>query len=84
MRNLEIRIEDNKNIIADLESSWDPSSCRCFVDVFLNHQLKVEVRILDFHTSYKATGGPTPLVSCLVRNRKWRTRTTTSTTCSTV
>ncbi|XP_075880380.1 cytochrome P450 2K1-like [Nelusetta ayraudi] len=42
MRNLEIRIEDNKNIIADLESSWDPSSCRCFVDVFLNRQLKVE------------------------------------------
>lgn len=48
MRNLERRIEDNKSIIADLKSSWDPSSCRCFVDVYLNRQLKAEVSGLDF------------------------------------
>lgn len=48
MKNLEKRVEDNKSIIADLKSSWDPSSCRCFVDVFLNRQLKAEVSSLHF------------------------------------
>lgn len=85
MRNTERRIEDNKSIIADLKSSWDPSSCRCFVDVFLNRQLKLEVRWHNFPFKWhNVTGQPTRLVSCLLRNQKPRTRTTMSKTWSTV
>lgn len=72
MRNLEIRTEDNKKIIADLRSSLDPSSCRCFVDVFLNRQLQVEVRSLDFATLYKMTVERSvwSLVSSEIRNQE--------------
>lgn len=72
MRNLEKRIEDNKSIVADLKSSWDPSSCRCFVDVFLNRQLKVEVSSLDFPgmAQYCWSADPSGLVSSEIRNRE--------------
>lgn len=74
MSNLERRIEDNMSIIADLKSSWDPSVGRCFVDVFLNRQLKVQVsesRLLLLMAQRELVSRPVrSLLSSEVTNRE--------------
>ncbi|XP_068605729.1 cytochrome P450 2K1-like [Brachionichthys hirsutus] len=42
MKNSEENREKQKRIIADLKESLNPEMCRCFIDAFLIHKLKLE------------------------------------------
>ncbi|XP_068605731.1 cytochrome P450 2K1-like [Brachionichthys hirsutus] len=42
MKNVEENKEEFKRIIADLKESLNPEMCRCFIDAFLMHKLKLE------------------------------------------
>ncbi|XP_068605733.1 cytochrome P450 2K1-like [Brachionichthys hirsutus] len=42
MKNIKENKEEFKRIIADLKESLNPEMCRCFIDAFLMHKLKLE------------------------------------------
>lgn len=44
MKNVETNIENGKMIIAEMKETLNPEMCRCFIDAFLTHKKKLEVR----------------------------------------
>lgn len=52
MKNIQDNKAEMKRIIGNLKETFNPEMCRCFVDAFLIHRQKLEVRYQRSLQSY--------------------------------